>query len=196
MRRDKLRDASSFLLTQLSEVSNFARENQKCLRKSVGCCTVRLEDDMFTTFSMTHNGPSKRDVSGAGGCTNEVGNCGCGHTEPRAIMQTLKSRIWRINEPKVIIVCTYSPCTNCANIIIDSGIVQGVVRDILTEHDVRGEEFLKQAGIKCITRSELEGFITESQDKGIQYDTIKEWISSDRIYCRTTKLQFCKRSVL
>jgi len=53
-----------------------------------------------------------------------------------------------------IMFCTYSPCTNCANIILDSGVINGVIYDILTEHDTRGLAFL-QSQIPCVTREEL-----------------------------------------
>ena len=53
-----------------------------------------------------------------------------------------------------LVFCTYSPCTNCANIILDAGIVQAVFYDTLTKHDQRGVEFL-EAAMPVFTREDV-----------------------------------------
>ncbi len=78
----------------------------------------------------------------------------------------------------LIMVCTYSPCTNCANIIIDSGIVKGIVWDILTEHDKRGAEFLRSA-MDVITKAELLHMLQFSNDPEREkcFATLERWCS-------------------
>ena len=106
-----------------------------CKRKVVNCTII----NHIGQFTNTKNGPTQGHQ-----CSNEVGNCGCAHAEPRAIIAALKSE-WYVD---CILVCDYSPCSNCANIIIDSGIVTKVGYNILTEHDKRGVKLLKNSGIK------------------------------------------------
>jgi len=144
------------ILNSFKVILEVAEQNQTCKRKAVGCRLVSFEDEMMIDSKVVYNGPSFNNV-----CSNEKGNCGCSHAEPRAIMQHLKgfARTEMVLNEKVWMVCTYSPCTNCANIIVDSGIVQGVFRDILTEHDVRGEKILLDAGIKVITKQQLEDLL-------------------------------------
>jgi len=124
-----------------------------CLRKSVGASIEKLVNDNGSPIIRSifgFNGPS---VVG-NQCTNVVGNCGCSHAEPRAILQALQDDVFR-HETHCLMICTYSPCTTCANIILDSGLVSHLVFDILTEHDKRGYEFLKSK-IEIVSLKEIE----------------------------------------
>jgi deoxycytidylate deaminase len=127
----------STIIKQIKEITELAVLKTSCKRKGVGCQLIRLEKDAIIFQDSIFNGPSGEDFE----CSNEVGNCGCMHSEPKAIMQSLKKYK---SDLKWIMLCSYSPCTNCANIIINSGIVEGVVYDILTLHDKRGEQFLRR----------------------------------------------------
>lgn len=132
----------------LIEAQKRAEENQKCKRKAVGCA-IQIQDGnncVITIFSA--NGPAKGH-----NCSNVVGNCGCAHAEPRAIMAALRQR-W----DACTLICKYSPCTNCANIIVDSQIVKKVVWEIDTGHDMRGIEILRNSKIELeiINQDKLE----------------------------------------
>lgn len=154
------------IIEAFPKVLAYADRNRICKRKSVGCCIAEVVDEQMLfipTFSA--NGPSGQGHE----CTNVVGNCGCSHAEPRAIMKYLKARRG-IESPRVLI-CTYSPCTNCANIIIDSGIIGAVVYDILTEHDKRGDEFL---------RMEMPVFTARELQSGAAHDSLREWYIRSR----------------
>jgi deoxycytidylate deaminase len=145
---------------ELSELKEFAAKNQSCLRKAVGCSLATIIEKTGLNFLRAHNGPAHRNHR----CTNEVGNCGCCHAEPRAVIKALKNRYFKED---CILVCTYSPCTNCANIILASEIITGVVYDILTEHDKRGAELL-EAVMPVFTRTQLQ--------EGKADVEIKKWI--------------------
>lgn len=140
----------------------YAERRNDCLRKSVGCAAITFDNFKPMTISIACNGSSRPDHL----CSNIVGNCGCSHAEPRLVQNLLKIGN-KIKDMPLIIICTYSPCTNCANIIIDSKLFKGCIYDILTEHDIRGTEFLKET-MPILTRKE----ITESSN-----DKIKKWIS-------------------
>lgn len=147
------------------EILRFAERNQKCKRKAVGCAAVGIGAREILPIAMKHNGPSRIGHE----CTNEVGNCGCSHSEPRVVQAAIEE--WDMDE-KLILVCTYSPCTNCANIIIDSELFGLVIYDILTEHDKRGEKFLREA-MEVLSRKE----VNEMDDKELSAE-IKKWTSS------------------
>lgn len=144
----------SHIKTVERSVEEEAKKNTTCLRKAVGCGLVHWSG----TVVFANNGPSVKNAV----CSNVVGNCGCSHAEPRAIIRALKSGLTK----GFILVCTYSPCTNCANIIIDSGIVELVVYKILTEHDVRGSELLANV-MPTI----------QLKDIGNRINEIKNWVS-------------------
>lgn len=120
------------------------RTDLRCKRKSVGCAIIGWAGSLL---ALEFNGPTT-DVQ----CTNEVGNCGCAHAEPKAI---LKLSIEASALTNCTLVSTYSPCTTCANLIILSQRISTVVYDILTEHDKRGVGLLQAAGISVIRKADL-----------------------------------------
>ena len=145
-------------------VMEYAMMDQTCRRKAVGCSLVTIFDGTSLQFLRAHNGPANEKHE----CTNEVGNCGCCHAEPRVVIKGLRKLEFFSN---CILVCTYSPCTTCANIIIASGLVSLVVYDILTEHDKRGAKLLSGT-MPVFTRDELQ--------KGKADAEIKNWIQHHR----------------
>ncbi len=154
-------------LEQFAKIEAYAKANQTCLRKAVGCSLVTVDYDELDTLVMVHNGPTRRGHQ----CLNIVGGCGCGHSEPRAILYAAKKLTAVQN---IIMFCTYSPCTNCANIILDSGLISGVCYDILTEHDKRGAEFLADA-MPVVTKAEIEALLQTTESMESVCDKIKRW---------------------
>ena len=116
----------------LREVNYIAHGQQDCKRKAVGCAMVS-----FNSF-----GSLKRHTLGINGptvvCTGVKGSCGCAHAEPRAVMAALRE----FPGERFVLLCTYSPCTSCANVIVDSEAVRAVVFHHFTDHDPRGLEIL------------------------------------------------------
>lgn len=124
---------------ELAYATHHAKLNQECLRKAVG---VSIVDRYGHRLVVARNGPS---VPGSV-CSNVKGGCGCCHAEVRAVLELTR----RYRGGGMTLLCTYSPCTNCANIIIECGMISRVCRETLTEHDTRGEHFLKLAGIEVV----------------------------------------------
>lgn len=122
-----------FVLRQVMDTA-FQMSTTLCKRKKT---ITLLGHGSFQLLSSTVNGPSLSHE-----CTNEIGNCGCAHAEQLAIIKALRCR-WK----NLILLSTYSPCTNCANMIIASKIIQEVWWGILTEHDIRGHELLLKNGV-------------------------------------------------
>jgi deoxycytidylate deaminase len=112
-----------------------------CKRKTVRCGIYVFDSRIV----WAHNGSSINE------CTNEVGNCGCAHAEPKAILKYIRL----LGLQDAYMICEYSPCTHCANFIIESKTIEAVYYDILTEHDTRGAELLQKAGIECSSLSDV-----------------------------------------
>lgn len=145
----------------IKELEMWAQQQMvDCKRKIVACGIVTLvhKDDDPALLAQSKNavepGPFVEMVRCTNGptpgheCTGEVGNCGCAHAEPLAVL-ALMNMLNRSHE--FILCCNYSPCTRCAHVIINAhqvaGLISAVVFKHLTEHDVRGAELLVKSGI-------------------------------------------------
>jgi len=130
------------ILNTFVQIKDEADKNQICKRKGVGAAILEIDlnTGIISTFTAI-NGPSGPNNK----CQNIVGACGCAHAEPRVIMKYLKHLTIRAEAHnlmlkkriKTILLSTYSACVNCANIIIDSDIIDAVAYEILAEHWAR-----------------------------------------------------------
>lgn len=119
------------ILRTFDQIKIEAEKHQVCKRKAVGCAIldIDLKEQLITHFTAI-NGPSGPNNI----CSGIKGACGCSHAEPRAIMKYLKYAKRNGQRGKTILLSTFSACVNCANIIIDSGIIDSVGYQILAEH--------------------------------------------------------------
>jgi deoxycytidylate deaminase len=165
---------ASQLAQEVSRVTECAKILTRCKRKGVGSSIVSIYDGQFRPIFESFNGPTRVNFQ----CTNIVGACGCIHAEPRAISIALKHGY----KGGLILCNTYSPCVTCANLIIESGLFIGVVREIFTEypktglahHDERGEEFIRTSGIDVLAVEEIQLFLKEKKE-GKVLDTVRQW---------------------
>jgi deoxycytidylate deaminase len=153
-----------WFVESLHHITHDAEIHTKCKRKGVGCQLVTISRQGYCALNSVYNGPSRDNFI----CTNQVGNCGCMHSEPKAIIDALRRGFGGVH---FIMLCTYSPCTNCANIILNSGIVKGIVYSVLTEHDKRGDELLRKS-IDVLTLNNLQ-FHPEISDA-----IIRKWLDA------------------
>jgi tRNA(Arg) A34 adenosine deaminase TadA len=111
-----------------------------CKRKAVKAVATHDHGYSFTSFE---------NYSPVGDCTEEVGNCGCMHAEPQLLLHLAKAQRKKTETLGV----TYSPCTQCANMIVHFHkhihAIAGIYWLIDTETDLRGIERLKAADIPC-----------------------------------------------
>lgn len=131
---ESVRQLARYLLELTEALEPYATKHTRCKRKGVGVRILRLRGTQILPESIWVNGPS-----GYNDCSNEIGNCGCGHAEPRALMAYAQAVC--DNEYKswpTIMLTAYAPCTNCANVILDSHMIHGVIYYKLTLHDQRG----------------------------------------------------------
>lgn len=137
-------------------------DESECLRKTVHCSIV-CPVEGYCSIYRSMNGPV-----GEHKCKNIVGGCGCLHAEPRAILNFMQSHEWKMGWSGIM-VCDYSPCTNCASLIIESGCILTVLYETLTDHDPDGVSLLNSAGIACVNLDSVR-HSTEEQ----LYDFLRE----------------------
>ncbi len=168
------------LLTEFAFLEATSEANRTCKRKAVGCSCIEPYSDGGTgRLFLAINGPTERH--GKDWCNGIKGACGCPHAEPK-LMLKLEHATNSFSLRKSIIVCTYSPCTNCANVILSSEHVKisRLAFKHLTEHDQRGLEILKAAGFETATWDELYNVANrvypESTLKAT-YDILNKWVA-------------------
>ena len=139
---------------QFAKMSDY---HSDCKRKTTGCRIVYPAEHaqgLFRIVGSAVNGPAKGHV-----CTNEVGNCGCMHAEMQAIMGARNYAILvKRSFDDCSLLSDYSPCTNCANIITLNNMYLGlyyvsvrtVIYRIHTDHDPRGNNILRNSGVKVL----------------------------------------------
>lgn len=127
----------------------FALNHTSCKRKDVACAVFNEQGDA----NWFYNGPFDDDGEL---CSNEVGNCGCTHAEFRAVKYCIGQNEYG---ERFKLLCNYSPCTSCANLIVVSECIDCVYYVTLTEHDKRGVRHLQNAGIEVVQlkRPEFNG---------------------------------------
>lgn len=76
------------------------------------------------------------------------------HAEQKMILLLCLNGI--IRQGPLFMLCTYSPCTTCANHMVTAGYQGVVIFKYLTEHDQDGITILQDAGITVIPREDLK----------------------------------------
>jgi len=143
-----------------------------CKRKKVGC-NIHSPDRTGKLVCLSRiftNGSQSNE------CSNVVGSCGCFHAEPKLVLATYAALLCTPNE--ILIACTHSPCTQCANLIVWSTIAFGLIYRTRTEHDLRGIGILRKA-IPVCSLDELE------QETG-DYAQLAEKLQACRERCRAS----------
>jgi len=129
------------------------KKRADCTRRQVGCLIV----SDFRIISTGYNGtPHKIKNCSQGGCNRckrrdrgEIKgyeyeeSCVCIHAEQNSIIQAAYLGTSTKNS---ILYSTTNPCSSCAKMIINAGIIRVVCRD--EHHDKAGMELLEKAGVK------------------------------------------------
>lgn len=128
-----------------------------CTRRQVGALIVKD----FRIISSGYNGtPHKIKNCSEGGCLRcqkrdkgEIKgyeyeeSCVCIHAEQNAIIQ---AALHGSSTRGATLYTTANPCSSCAKIIANAGIIRVVCR--MEHHDGKGVELLKKAGVKVETK--------------------------------------------
>ena len=141
----------------------------KCKRKFVRSTLLSIHTGGVTRVFSQINGPIKDFFE----CSNKIANCGCIHAEIKLIndvVATLKAEYVMQH----ILLCSYSPCTQCANAIIYCGLIDAVIYDRITPHDLRGKERLWRV-LPTFTVRKIEEIASGSHREELCF--IKRWSS-------------------
>ena len=149
-------------------VDSIAQLSQ-CRRASIGC--VIFPNDCTNIFSIGYNGPPRGISNNA--CTGITGKCGCAHAEANALAKL------DVQHPALIIALTCTPCEYCANLILNTNNVIGIIYRY-EYRDLTGLIKLESCGITCFRSNEIEDYASlEGED-------------SKEHYCLIRKLQIIK----
>jgi len=148
-----------------------AEKNQVCKRKAVGAAIleVDLQNELIIHYTAI-NGPSGLENK----CSGIKGSCGCSHAEPRVIMKYLKRMKRNGQRGKTILLTTFSACINCANIIIDSGVIDVVAFEILAEHWA-----VEPNNAKAMLDRTLPHWTKQTLEDDYDNNIIKDWLYND-----------------
>lgn len=156
------RAAATFL-----QAVNFAKQcapRNPCLRKVVPAMLFSNNRNLGKfEIMVAHNGP----VIAEQACENIEGSCGCAHVEPRLILQALRTPQFVTRQS--LMYCFYSPCTHCANLLIDSHLIGAFIYD---------ELYRDTRGLSILSKVMPVGTIQEL--KGGNYASIEKWVSDNR----------------
>lgn len=133
-------------------LATVVKSRADCLRRQVGAIIVKDQRIMATGYNGTpHN---IKDCS-QGGCLRcqkrhsgelksgqDEESCVCIHAEQNTIIQ---AAYLGLSTKGAVLYSTTNPCSSCAKMLINAGIVRVVCR--MEHHDLGGIELLKKAGI-------------------------------------------------
>lgn len=112
------------------------KRRSTCQRRQQSC--VIVNNTYTEVFAIGYNGRAKGEDHG---CDELVsGRCGCTHAEANALIKV------RPTHEQLYLLCTMSPCVQCARLIVNSSKISNVM--YLEEYrDIKGLEILKKCGI-------------------------------------------------
>ncbi|MEA2012805.1 MAG: cytidine/deoxycytidylate deaminase family protein [Verrucomicrobiota bacterium] len=120
-----------------------------CCRRHVAAIIVKNHRIIATGYNGTPKGIKNCFDGGCERCNSEIPSgegleqCICCHAEENAIVQ---SAYHGISVKDSVMYCTYSPCSTCARMIINAGILEVVYKEEYTIHE-RTMRLFDEAGI-------------------------------------------------
>lgn len=121
-----------------------------CMKRKVGTVIVKEKRVITTGYNGTPRGLPNCDEHGCKRCNSfgitgeDLGECICSHAEENAIIQ---GAYHGVSVKNCTLYTTLTPCTFCAKLIINSGIIE-VVYNNKYPLDKGASELMKKAGVK------------------------------------------------
>lgn len=139
------------------KIAHIVKERADCLRRQVGAVIVKD----FRILATGYNGtPHRIKNCSEGGCQRcllrhkgklkrgeDEESCICLHAEQNAIIQ---AAYLGISTKDATLYSTSNPCSTCAKMIINAGIIQVIC--LKNHYDNKGINLLKKAEIKVIAK--------------------------------------------
>lgn len=119
------------ILHTFDQIKTKAESESECNNKKVGCSILEIDlyNEMIEHFAAV-NGPNvNQECKCKWNSDTKNINCNCNHAESRALMLYLKRFRQNRKNIKTILISSYCPCVYCANLIIDSGLIDVVAWD-------------------------------------------------------------------
>ena len=134
-------------------IAHAVKARSNCSSPAKGAILVRNKQIVSTGYNGTPRNVKNCFEGGCQRCADvksgklksgeSLDKCACSHAEENAIVQ---AALHGISTEGAIMYTTYRPCTTCAKMIINAGIVR-VVSEEDYPHEL-GVELMKEAGIK------------------------------------------------
>lgn len=135
------------------ELADVVKKRADCTRRKVGTVVVKEFRIITTGYNGTPHGIKNCSEGGCLRCRRRdrgeiegfeyEESCVCIHAEQNAIIQ---AAYLSVSTRGATLYSTTNPCSSCAKMIINAGIVKVVCK--MEHHDKEGIELLKKAGIK------------------------------------------------
>ncbi len=136
--------------TYFMNIAEVAASRSNCRRRHVAAVLVKDRRIISTGYNGTPRGVRNCDEGGCPRCNSDVpsgarlGDCLCSHAEENSIVQ---AAYHGIAVKGATLYTTFSPCLQCAKMIINAGIVEVVYRRLYTI-DPTSLALLHEVGIK------------------------------------------------
>ena len=134
-------------------VAHAIRQRADCMRRQVGAILVKDKRIISTGYNGTPRGTKNCTEGGCERCNGSeekyprgthLDKCVCSHAEENVITQ---AALHGMPTKDAVLYTTNAPCTTCAKMLINAGIVRVVCK--MEHHDKEGIELLKKAGVKA-----------------------------------------------
>lgn len=134
-------------------IAEAVKARSTCLTRQIGAILVKDKRIIATGYNGTPKGLQHCNEGGCNRCAGRtpetsgknLDSCACSHAEENAIVQTA---LHGNSSKDATIYTTYTPCTTCAKMIINSGISRIVAKKPYP--DDLGTELLKQANVELV----------------------------------------------
>lgn len=135
------------------KIAQIVKERADCLRRQVGAVIVKDMRILATGYNGTPHGIKNCSEGGCQRCLlrhqgklkrgEDEESCICLHAEQNAIIQ---AAYLGVSTKGSTLYSTSNPCSTCAKMIINAGIIQVIC--LKNHHDHKGLALLEKAGIK------------------------------------------------
>lgn len=143
------------------EIAEVTKSRSNCIRMNVGVVIVRDKRIVTTGYNGTPMGVKNCFEGGCKRCMDRHNNliragenkekCVCIHGEQNAILQ---SAYHGVSTRGATMYSTVMPCTSCAKMILNCGIVRVVYKEKYTDND--GGNLLKETGVETVAFAEIK----------------------------------------
>lgn len=152
------------VLHTFSQMQIKARTESQCPGGHVASSI--LEIDMFNELIAHHSAISGQSYDSK---SSSKYYCDCSHAESRVVMKYLKCFRKQRENIKTILITTVNPCIHCANIIIDSELIDIVVYDRVVSSLDGNRKINGAPNVRLWSKALIE--------EDIENNYIKSWLS-------------------